>query len=731
MPLNTGESGATGSTGGSIGGYTLVERLGSGGMGVVYLARSASGRQVAVKVVHAQHALDEEFRARFRQEIAAVRRVSGAFTAPVVDADPDADQPWMATLYVPGPTLAEAVDRQGPLGGRELRALALGLVEALRDIHQAGVVHRDLKPSNVLIAEDGPRVIDFGISRAADNQALTVTGRLIGTPPFMSPEQFASPKDVTPASDVFSLGSLLVYAATGTRPFDGASPYMTGYQVMHEAPTLDGVPEPLRAIATRCLDKDPTARPTPTELHALLQTLPDVSPPVAPEAATPPEPTTTTTTSPPPARRRRTLIALATALAVTALAVTASHMLSSHTAASGTPTASTSSTSGSRTAVLPARWRPWQSSLTRTFNGAPPLYASQSGCVAGTGTAMYCTGRGFTVTKLDAATGRVLWRYGTNPQQVLPAGVRDGLVYVYQMPAGALYADKQPVQLVALDANTGKQRWSRPNGQYLDQAYLFSRGILTTSTNQTQYVAYGTSGEQLWRTSASAPAGRSCSPLVLGTAPYVLCTPDDNASTVSVTLFSLAASDGTRRALATLPPMSESLGTVGGQLLFAVPVAQDKAEALDITYQALLRVNPNTGAMERIPLTGNPTGTPALVDGVVYFVRQDGTVTAVTAPHGKRLWQHATEIEDLSAPTVSTSYGTVYLANRFGRLLALNSTTGAERWHTSALKVERDSTEDAHVLLLKDAIVVTATGTAFSVSPDHPTATQSPSTTSN
>jgi serine/threonine protein kinase len=187
----------------SIGGYALVDRLGSGGMGVVYLGRSASGRQVAVKVVHAQYALDEEFRARFRQEIAAARRVSGAFTAPVVDADPDAELPWMATLYVPGRTLAEVIDRDGPLGGQALRTLALGLVEALRDIHQAGVVHRDLKPSNVLLAEDGPRVIDFGISRAADNQALTVTGRLIGTPPFMSPEQFAAPRDVTPASDVF------------------------------------------------------------------------------------------------------------------------------------------------------------------------------------------------------------------------------------------------------------------------------------------------------------------------------------------------------------------------------------------------------------------------------------------------------------------------------------------------------------------------------------------------
>ncbi|WP_240436310.1 endo alpha-1,4 polygalactosaminidase [Streptomyces sporangiiformans] len=328
----------------SIGGYTLIDRLGSGGMGVVYLGRSASGRQVAVKVVHAPYAQDEEFRTRFRQEIVAVRRVSGAFTAPVVDADPDAVQPWMATQYVPGRTLSDVVAKDGPLSGRELRTLALGLVEALRDIHQAGVVHRDLKPSNVLMAEDGPRVIDFGVSHAVDNEALTVTGRLIGTPPFMSPEQFAAPRDVTTASDVFSLGSLLVYAATGTRPFDGSSPYLTGYQVMYEAPVLDGVTEPLRSIAELCLTKDPAGRPELAELHSMLLTLPDSTAPVAPGVADSAEPSHQVSDTHPVAqgpattggeggtdrpraghgrRGRRILISLAATLVVTGLSITA------------------------------------------------------------------------------------------------------------------------------------------------------------------------------------------------------------------------------------------------------------------------------------------------------------------------------------------------------------------------------------------------------------------------
>ncbi|MGW0585059.1 serine/threonine-protein kinase, partial [Streptomyces sp. NPDC002920] len=225
----------------SLGGYRIVGRLGAGGMGVVYRARSRSGREVAVKVVHAQYAEDAVFRTRFRQEIEAVRKVSGAFTAPVVDADPDAVRPWMATQYVPGPSLADRIRADGPLTGGQLRRLALGLVEALRDIHRAGVVHRDLKPANVLTAEDGPRVIDFGISRAAENQTLTETGHAIGTPPFMSPEQFQDARTVGPASDVFSLGALLVFAVTGHGPFDADSPYVTAYRVMNEEPDLAAV----------------------------------------------------------------------------------------------------------------------------------------------------------------------------------------------------------------------------------------------------------------------------------------------------------------------------------------------------------------------------------------------------------------------------------------------------------------------------------------------------------
>lgn len=253
--------------------YRLESCLGSGGMGVVHLARSTSGMKLAVKVVHAEFAKDPEFRGRFRQEVAAARKVSGAFTASVVDADSEAERPWMATLFIPGPTLSEHVKRNGAMSPAELRRLMAGLAEALRDIHRVGVVHRDLKPSNVLLAEDGPKVIDFGISRPKDSELRTETGKLIGTPPFMAPEQFRRPREVGPAADVFALGSVMVHAATGRGPFDSDSPYVVAYQVVHDEPDLTGVPENLAPLVLRCLAKEPEDRPTPDELMRELRSV--------------------------------------------------------------------------------------------------------------------------------------------------------------------------------------------------------------------------------------------------------------------------------------------------------------------------------------------------------------------------------------------------------------------------------------------------------------------------
>src|SRR5690606_16004242 len=203
-----------------IGDYRLLGVLGVGGMGRVYLGRNAGGRTVAVKVIRPDLIADPEFRTRFQREVAAARRVGSSCTAPVLDADVDADPPWLATGYVAGIALNDAVDRFGPFGERSLIVLARGLAEALVAVHEAGVVHRDLKPSNVLLAIDGPKVIDFGIARAVEDTALTTTGKVIGSPAFMCPEQVTG-EPVGPAGDMFALGGVLTYAATGQGPFGG------------------------------------------------------------------------------------------------------------------------------------------------------------------------------------------------------------------------------------------------------------------------------------------------------------------------------------------------------------------------------------------------------------------------------------------------------------------------------------------------------------------------------
>jgi len=252
-----------------IGPYRLLGRLGSGGMGQVFLGRSMGGRLVAVKVIHPELAGDREFRARFGQELAAARRVSGLFTAPVVDADLDGPAPWLTTGYVRGPSLGEAVAAGGPMAPGAVVALAAGLAEGLAGIHAVGVVHRDLKPSNVLLAEDGPRVIDFGISRAAEASALTGTGLVVGSPGFMSPEQ-ADGREIGPATDVFSLGAVLVFAATGNGPFGSGSAPALLYRVVHSEPRLDDLGPELHALVARCLAKDPADRPGTAELLAEL-----------------------------------------------------------------------------------------------------------------------------------------------------------------------------------------------------------------------------------------------------------------------------------------------------------------------------------------------------------------------------------------------------------------------------------------------------------------------------
>ncbi|MEV6756890.1 PQQ-binding-like beta-propeller repeat protein [Streptomyces sp. NPDC051214] len=253
-----------------IGPYEVFQLLGEGGMGRVFLARSPGSRLVALKVIRPEYAEAPDFRGRFRREAESARRVSGFFTPPVLDADADAPQPWLATAYVPAPSLHDAVRGFGVLSEAGLRALGTGLAEALLAIHAAGIVHRDLKPGNVLIAEDGPRVIDFGISRAVDATQVTRTGAVMGTPGFMAPEQIMSSREAGPAADIFSLGCVLVFAATGQGPFGPGGATEVLYRVVHHQPQLDGLPTALRPLVGACLDKDPARRPSAASVLAEL-----------------------------------------------------------------------------------------------------------------------------------------------------------------------------------------------------------------------------------------------------------------------------------------------------------------------------------------------------------------------------------------------------------------------------------------------------------------------------
>ena len=249
----------------SVGGYELRARLGHGGFGEVYLGLSPGGRAVAVKMMRPELGEDREFLRRFHLEVAAAQQVNGLYTAPVVAVGLDERRPWVATAFVPGPSLDRAVAANGPLPELAVWRLLAGLVEALQAIHACGLVHRDLKPQNVLLAADGPRVIDFGISKSLDGTAMTATGMIIGTPSFMAPEQ-ANGELVGPESDIFSLGGVLAYAATGAPPFGGGGYAPVLYRVVHRDPALDGVPPALRAVIERCLAKAPDARPALADL---------------------------------------------------------------------------------------------------------------------------------------------------------------------------------------------------------------------------------------------------------------------------------------------------------------------------------------------------------------------------------------------------------------------------------------------------------------------------------
>ncbi|EPH42146.1 protein kinase [Streptomyces aurantiacus] len=704
-----------------IGGYPLEARLGSGGMGTVFLGRTASGRPVAIKLIHQQFANDDEFRTRFRQEVAAARRVSGAFTAAVVDADPEGLHPWMATTYIEGPTLAQRIAGRGPIGGAELRSLAIGLAEALRDIHRADVVHRDLKPSNVVLSDEGPRVIDFGISRAADQQTLTMTGRVIGTPPFMSPEQLQTPRGVGPSSDVFSLGTLLVYAATGQGPFDADSPYMTAYQVVHEAPALDSVPPALRAAVEPCLAKDPAARPSVDELLVLLRDLPaelevvagggrtrdvvtehqlgrdDTSGEPGPAAAAP-EPR-------PRGPRRRWRPALA---AVAVIGVVAAGVALLDAGPEGTPDGPDGkgrNVAATGAAALPGGFRPWRQDVPAGKAKIP----DEVRCLPG-GDSVYCGGGGVIATRVRVADGKRLWTRGGPgvPVQdmylagLATAGGRDG----HQGPGSAkdpgsaenpartvigyriaAEGSAGPDEVVGLDAARGTELWSAPFGAHSTavagpgaaDAVVTGSTVLTADADGTRLEARDArSGRTLW--TSPFRAGDQCAPLGAGGRAYLMCAPKAQVTAGEVRRVTVRgvrlASGELGRPVGVAGPV-EPLGADGGRLVLA---RQRVGEIGVVEYDAVVRLDAGRGKATTTRLPRAYGGAPRLVDGTVYFTEQSGRVSAVDAASGRLRWAEHTGVEGASGP--SAGPGALYFGSAGGRVAALAPRDGERLWST-------------------------------------------------
>ncbi|MFJ3882050.1 PQQ-binding-like beta-propeller repeat protein [Streptomyces sp. NPDC090077] len=639
--------------------YRLESVLGSGGMGVVHLAASSSGLKLAVKVVHAQHAVDPEFRARFRQEVAAARRVSGAFTAPVVDADPDAERPWMATLFIDAPTLSERV-RERVLDPVELTRLAAGLAEALRDIHRAGVVHRDLKPSNVLMAPDGVRVIDFGISRPADSDLRTETGKLIGTPPFMAPEQFQRPREVGTAADVFALGAVLVHAATGRGPFDSDSHYLVAYQVVHSEPDLTGLPARLVPIVARCLAKDPAERPTAEALIAEMRAvayrtgedtqafIPQPRLPAAAEELTHQRRQVALTAEPPPAPRRRRIrpALLAAGLGVLLTAGGVGGYLW-HAAGSDAPdrrpAAGTSAGPG-------GAFTPWSASP-----GTPPVSCSAAA------DGLFCSGPGLAGTRLGAADGSTAW---TVRAKAPSSGVASSTAPSYA--AGAVVVMAPGSELVqALDPGTGAERWQRKlsGGTRVVTAGPY---VVLVASDGTVTALDGAGGTQKWsRHIAGAGsvwwggAGAAGAPVLFA------ATADlDGSSTQLVEID--AATGAVRwqtRATGELRPIGVSRGAL--HLL---------DNAAGVRTAGIVRVDTATHALRRVQLSAPLYETEATVgpDGTVYAFGTRGGLVAIGAE--KELWRLESGAAFASRPVFAD--GRVYLSAGDGRLLAVDAGAG-------------------------------------------------------
>ncbi|MFD7735643.1 PQQ-binding-like beta-propeller repeat protein [Kitasatospora phosalacinea] len=744
----------------SVGPYHLLARLGVGGMGRVYLARSAGGRTVAVKVVRADLAGDADFRERFRREVSAAQSVGGTFTAPVVDADRDGESPWLATAYVLGPALDDAVRGHGPLPAETVRTLGVGLAQALAAIHAAGLVHRDLKPSNVLLAADGPRVIDFGIARALDGDRMTSTGVVVGSPGFMSPEQAAG-RRLGPAGDVFSLGSVLVFAATGHGPFDhvedGGAPSAASllYRVVHDEPDLSGLPEQLRPAVAACLAKDPDARPTPAGLGALLGEavaparsgwLPvalaseiathaaevmDLEAPVRPAdprlsggGAPAPAPAVPTPTEVSPAAPADPGTVRLRADAAPAPA----HPATEAVALAGHPTA--------QIGPAPAAGSPRPSRRALLLGGGAAVLAGAGGLTAwalggtgksptpapptGTGTA---APSGSSAAASSAAPSRApgmppapLWTYRTEASNVGSLGMA--------FSPGLLHLGN--ADLIAVDLADGKEKWITKDAMAYNMAC--AGGTVSYGTVSDLITVDAATGTVLWKyqSERGKPNGTQiASDMVLNA--------DDRAVYAMCSYLQMDANG--------MPDMGAKTGKgimalsrKDGSMLWNQHRQQtaDYTVSSDLTSDTLLYTDSKENLVARSLADGaqiwfTPTNSrseyqPVLQDGLVFCSVDPNGIQGVRISDGKQVWAKTSDrstrmwysppaagghvVYSVLGGMTLTYQGTTYTPTAPTRVVAFNAADGTELWH---LELPTEVSMDTNPVLVKETLFVPTT----------------------
>ncbi|MFF8725664.1 PQQ-binding-like beta-propeller repeat protein [Streptomyces sp. NPDC015171] len=753
-----------------LGSYRMLRRLGAGGMGRVYLARSPGGRTVAVKVVRPDLAADAGFRERFRHEAEIAQAVSGQYTAAVVDADPGAPLPWLATSYVLGPDLTEVVATHGPLPEHTVRALGAGLAAALQEIHAAGLIHRDLKPSNVLLAAAGPRVIDFGIARAVDGTRMTQTGVVVGSPGYMPPEQ-AMGKDVGPAGDVFSLGAVLAFAATGRGAFgEAASHAALLYQVVHGDPDLTGIPRPLLGLVRACLLKEPADRPAPAEIVTALAPqgvegllrdwLPSaVASTIATHAAG------ILDLEAPEARAAVSPGAGASAGAGAVAGAVAggfgpppTMLDGAATPAAGAPVPGApvpgtvpfgASEAPARTArtARPTRRR----ALSLALGGAAAVAAVGGGTAwwlgrdDGTAAGAPAGGKGvasgepaaenFTTPPAGVAP-QPLWHQPLAEDSTstsVPLLVRNGLLLISGDP------------LVAYDVKTGKPRWSKPDIVVPGSQLLHRGGRIYLPDGDYDGVLVARdagTGEEVWRSRLGKHI--DIEDTIAVDDEHVYVTAKDYGESKSATEYRTAIAAVSIATRKTVWIQKRDWGTddydvegsvagkylvyadskynltvrdtaTGGQL-WTKKIGDDwtwRPSASDglvfLPGDELTAVDAKTGATR---WTLSPNGrrgfyNPTVIDGVLYVADHDRGIWAVDVRTGKRIW--LCEENDRGAPEVFLKYGTtLYCGGQAvaGGVVALDAKTGRKRWSWT----DNKDTGDQWQIALSGNRLLTANG---------------------